>query len=84
MQILSSGRCSLFIKPLVEDDKVKDILFSHSTWDEYSEMIRIIKKYNFEFKGKKDLNFPNENVIFTSYPGAIFKKESLYPQMIFI
>jgi len=53
-----------------DDDKYKDILISHSTWDGYSEMIRFFKHYEFEFLGK-NLAMPANKITFSSYPGCI-------------
>lgn len=39
------SHCSAFIK-VVKDDKgnYKDLIVSHNTWDDYSEMLRIYKQ----------------------------------------
>lgn len=44
---LGSGSCSALIKLLPNH---KDLLVSHDTWNTYQSMLRIIKKYNFEFQ----------------------------------
>jgi len=69
--IVSHSRCSTIVKVLKDDDdKYKDILISHSTWDGYSEMIRFFKHYEFEFLGQ-NLAMPAHKVTFSSYPGCI-------------
>lgn len=44
-KILSRSHCSAFIKVLRDSNKkIKDLLLAHSTWDDYSAMIRIFKQ----------------------------------------
>lgn len=51
-EILKHEHCSAIIKVLKDDDdNFKDILVSHSTWTDYSEMLRVYKYYDFEFLG---------------------------------
>ena len=39
------SHCSAFIKIIKDNNnKIQDVLVSHSTWDHYSEMLRIYKK----------------------------------------
>ena len=44
---LGGTHCSALIKLLPGN---KDLFVSHDTWDEYSGMLKIIKKYNFGFR----------------------------------
>ena len=44
-KLMSRSHCSAFIKILRrEDHTIDDVLLSHSTWDDYSAMIRIFKQ----------------------------------------
>lgn len=54
---LGSGSCSAIIKVLPDN---ADLYVSHDTWTEYSSMLRILKKYSFNFhvqKGINEINF---------------------------
>jgi len=52
-KLMSRSHCSAFIKILRgEDMQIKDVLLSHSTWDDYSAMIRIFKQLSFFFTNK--------------------------------
>jgi len=53
---LSNSHCSALVKVVKDDNgNYKDLFFSHSTWDEYSEMLRIFKEYNFKFFNNDEL-----------------------------
>ena len=42
----TTSHCSALIKLLKDENHhIKDVLISHSTWDSYSEMLRIYKKF---------------------------------------
>lgn len=43
---LGSGSCSALIKLLPNN---RDLLVSHDTWSTYQSMLRIMKKYTFDF-----------------------------------
>jgi len=57
---LSHSHCSALVKLTKENDEIKDCFFSHSTWDDYSEMIRIFKNYDFKFFNNKELKAVNQ------------------------
>lgn len=48
------SHCSAFLK-VIKDNKgnYKDLIVAHSTWDDYAEMLRIYKHYDFELEGGK-------------------------------
>ncbi|CAG08547.1 unnamed protein product, partial [Tetraodon nigroviridis] len=74
---LGSGSCSALIKLLPNH---KDLLVSHDTWNTYQSMLRIIKRYNFEFQVSPIDNDPLPGGIqaFSSYPGSIFSGDDFY------
>ena len=42
---LMKSHCSAYLKLLMNESKVSDIMIGHSTWDDYSSMLRIYKYY---------------------------------------
>ncbi|KAL1768732.1 phospholipase B-like 2 [Sigmodon hispidus] len=75
---LGSASCSAFIKLL---PGWHDLLVAHNTWNSYQNMLRIIKKYRMQFReGPKEVYplIPGNNLIFSSYPGAIFSGDDFY------
>ncbi|XP_040842876.1 putative phospholipase B-like 2 isoform X1 [Ochotona curzoniae] len=76
--VLGSGSCSALIKLLPGQ---QDLLVAHNTWSSYQNMLRIIKKYWFQFRedpqGDSPL-VPGNRVIFSSYPGTIFSSDDFY------
>ncbi|XP_060926880.1 putative phospholipase B-like 2 [Limanda limanda] len=74
---LGSGSCSALIKLLPNN---KDLLVSHDTWNTYQSMLRIMKKYTFEFKVSPLDNYFILGRIqaFSSYPGSIFSGDDFY------
>ncbi|XP_042895278.1 putative phospholipase B-like 2 [Parasteatoda tepidariorum] len=72
-----SGSCSALIKILPK----KDIFFSHVTWTNYNSMLRILKKYSFQyhsalFEGAPLI--PGHTYSFSSYPGLVFSLDDFY------
>ncbi|XP_053443374.1 putative phospholipase B-like 2 [Nycticebus coucang] len=75
---LGSGSCSALIKLLPGQ---RDLLVAHNTWNNYQQMLRIIKKYWFQFReGPHEDNplVPGNKVVFSSYPGTIFSCDDFY------
>ncbi|XP_037673126.1 putative phospholipase B-like 2 [Choloepus didactylus] len=75
---LGSGSCSALIKLLPGQ---RDLLVAHNTWNSYQQMLRVIKKYSFQFQEgprEDDPLVPGNNVIFSSYPGTIFSCDDFY------
>lgn len=57
LKLMEGGRCTALVKLIRDkDQKIEDIIFAHSTWGSYSEMLRIYKQY----KKKK---FPNKEIV---------------------
>ncbi|XP_045390713.1 putative phospholipase B-like 2 [Lemur catta] len=75
---LGSGSCSALIKLLPGQS---DLLVAHNTWNNYQHMLRVIKKYWFQFREgprEDDPLVPGNKVIFSSYPGTIFSCDDFY------
>ncbi|XP_071369739.1 putative phospholipase B-like 2 [Centroberyx affinis] len=74
---LGSGSCSALIKLLPNN---KELLVSHDTWNTYQSMLRIMKKYNFDFSMSSTDNdlLPGGTQAFSSYPGSIFSGDDFY------
>lgn len=61
------SRCSVLIKTIFDDSqKLNNFLISHSTWEEYSKMLRFYKFYQFQISEKSDYT-----VSFSAYPGNL-------------
>jgi len=76
---LSHSHCSALVK-LIRDDstnEIADILVGHTTWDDYSEMLRIYKQYEFEFLGDNPI-LKRHTISFPSYPGVISSTDDYY------
>jgi len=76
---LSHSHCSALIKVLYneEDNTVKDIMVGHTTWDDYSAMVRIFKENIFEFMGENSI-IPSNQVTYSSYAGVISSTDDYY------
>ncbi|XP_068594488.1 putative phospholipase B-like 2 [Brachionichthys hirsutus] len=74
---VGSGSCSALIKLLPNNE---DLFVSHDTWNSYSAMLRIMKKYTFAFKVSPLDNDPLPGGVqaFSSYPGTIFSGDDFY------
>uniref|UniRef100_A0A8D2JJS9 Phospholipase B-like n=1 Tax=Sciurus vulgaris TaxID=55149 RepID=A0A8D2JJS9_SCIVU len=76
--VLGSGSCSALIKLLPGQ---RDLLVAHNTWNSYQHMLRIIKKYSFQFREgpQEDAPLvPGNELAFSSYPGTIFSCDDFY------
>eukprot|EP00929_Paragymnodinium_shiwhaense_P034520 TRINITY_DN18766_c0_g1_i2.p1 TRINITY_DN18766_c0_g1~~TRINITY_DN18766_c0_g1_i2.p1 ORF type:complete len:682 (+),score=159.08 TRINITY_DN18766_c0_g1_i2:146-2191(+) len=71
-RVADSGRCTALVR-LTESNG--DILFGHTTWDDYSRMIRIFKYYTFNFRGAGTVA---KQIGFSSYPGAVSSTDDYY------
>ncbi|XP_006901078.1 PREDICTED: putative phospholipase B-like 2 [Elephantulus edwardii] len=77
-RVLGSGSCSALIKLLPGQH---DLLVAHNTWNSYQHMLRMIKKYSFQFhQGPQEDSplVPSNNLVFSSYPGTIFSCDDFY------
>ncbi|KAF6082527.1 phospholipase B domain containing 2 [Phyllostomus discolor] len=76
--VLGSGSCSALIKLLPGHS---DLLVAHNTWNSYQNMLRVIKKYQFQFReGPQEDSplAPGNALAFSSYPGTIFSCDDFY------
>lgn len=58
-----------------------DLLVGHVTWNDYSDMIRILKNYEFYFHrtdAPDSPQIPGHNMTFSSYPGALHSGDDFY------
>ncbi|XP_058137382.1 putative phospholipase B-like 2 [Dasypus novemcinctus] len=75
---LGSGSCSALVKLLPGQ---RDLLVAHNTWNSYQHMLRVVKKYAFQFhEGPRgdDRLVPGNSLLFSSYPGTIFSGDDFY------
>ncbi|XP_006908640.1 putative phospholipase B-like 2 [Pteropus alecto] len=75
---LGAGSCSALIKLLPGHG---DLLVAHNTWNSYQNMLRVIKKYSFQFRqGPQEDSplAPGNKLVFSSYPGTIFSCDDFY------
>lgn len=71
-RLQESGHCSAFVRLATNN---ADLLIGHTTWDDYSEMTRIFKYYNFPLIGADTM----ASVIgMSSYPGLISSTDDYY------
>lgn len=74
--LMKKSHCSAVIKQTKDD-----IIVSHTTWDSFSEMNRIIKVYNFTSKStdqEGEEAFNNLLLSFSSYAGTITSTDDFY------
>ncbi|XP_014714108.3 putative phospholipase B-like 2 isoform X1 [Equus asinus] len=75
---LGAGACSALVKLLPGH---RDLLVAHNTWNSYQSMLRVIKKYWFQFhEGPQEdaPPAPGNRLVFSSYPGTIFSCDDFY------
>uniref|UniRef100_H2YHB7 Phospholipase B-like n=1 Tax=Ciona savignyi TaxID=51511 RepID=H2YHB7_CIOSA len=72
--MIGSGSCSALIKLLGNSE----LLAAHSTWSGYNTMLRIIKKYELNYRDIKGELIPGHTSSFSSYPGQIFSGDDFY------
>jgi hypothetical protein len=85
-RLIGEGSCSAIIKLLKDgsDEKSSDLLVAHNMWSTYHSMLRLIKKYNFNFHLLPDNNICGKSLIaghcmsFSSYPGAVLSLDDFY------
>ncbi len=69
-KLLNDGMCSAIIKVLPDGS---DLFVSHNSWTTFQWMLRIVKKYNLNYK-----KIAGNSVSFSSYPGIIFSIDDYY------
>ncbi|XP_004635999.1 putative phospholipase B-like 2 [Octodon degus] len=75
---LGSGSCSALIKLLPGQ---QDLLVAHNTWNAYQYMLRVLKKYQLQFRKGPREDYPlapGNKMVFSSYPGTIFSGDDFY------
>jgi hypothetical protein len=76
-KLMSESHCTAIIKLLKDsNNSIKNIFIGHTTWDSYSEMHRIMKRYKFDYTlngKKKDIE-----ITFSSYPGTLTSTDDFY------
>lgn len=65
------GHCSGFVRMA---EGYSDLLVGHTTWDDYSRMLRIFKRYNFPL-GEETMA---TSIAMSSYPGAVSSGDDFY------
>ncbi|XP_067135392.1 putative phospholipase B-like 2 [Centruroides vittatus] len=76
--IIDNGHCSALIKFL---PGYKDLYVAHDTWNNYTTMLRILKKYVMPLRINTTENskiIPGHTTSFSSYPGCIFSGDDFY------
>jgi hypothetical protein len=71
-RLQESGHCSAFVRLASEN---ADLLIGHTTWDDYSEMTRVFKYYNFPLGGA---DTTASLIAMSSYPGLISSSDDFY------
>jgi len=71
-RLAESGHCSAFVRLTTNN---ADLLAGHTTWDDYSEMTRIFKYYNFPLGGADTMA---STIGMSSYPGVISSSDDFY------
>lgn len=66
------GRCSAFVRVTAGNG---DLLCGHTTWGDYTSMLRIFKYYDFWIYGAPTMA---KNIGFSSYPGCISSTDEWY------
>jgi hypothetical protein len=77
LQKVRDGHCSVLIKLIGQ----QDIYAGHVTWDTYSSMLRIIKRYNIGYKTSSAPGspiVPGSSISFSSYPGMLHSMDDYY------
>ena len=64
------SKCSAMVKWLPHQGEV---LVAHDTWTKYFSMLRILKKYTFNFSTSMA-----KSISFSSYPGLVFSDDDFY------
>ena len=75
--VLGSGSCSAIIKVLPDNS---DMLVGHNTWTKFTNMMRIYKLYELNYRISNDTNeiIPGHTQAFSSYPGRLYSGDDFY------
>eukprot|EP00931_Biecheleriopsis_adriatica_P020087 TRINITY_DN13518_c0_g1_i1.p1 TRINITY_DN13518_c0_g1~~TRINITY_DN13518_c0_g1_i1.p1 ORF type:complete len:665 (+),score=154.27 TRINITY_DN13518_c0_g1_i1:51-2045(+) len=72
LRLAKHGHCSALVRL---GNRNSDIYVGHSTWSDYSKMLRIYKYYNFHLPLSLQ---SNKLVAFSSYPGCVSSTDDFY------
>jgi len=71
-RLQADGHCSAFVRL---GSNNADLFVGHTTWDDYSEMTRIFKYYNFPLGGADTMA---QTIAMSSYPGLVSSTDDYY------
>lgn len=77
-RVKGSGSCSALIKVLPKNE---EIYVSQVSWNTYQSMLRILKKYTFNYHltpDKQSPIVPGSSMSFSSYPGLLMSGDDFY------
>ncbi|XP_078481203.1 putative phospholipase B-like 2 [Ciona intestinalis] len=72
---VTPGSCSALVKLLPNNT---DVFMGHATWTNYRSMLRMMKRYNLNFKDKSGNKIPGHTMAFPSQPGQLYSKNDFY------
>jgi len=72
-RLMRRSRCTAVVK-LTEDNS--DILMAHNSWEDYVEMLRVYKHYQFHLSESAKMAAPRSS--FSSYPGMLSSTDDFY------
>lgn len=77
---LMKSHCSAFVKVIKNgENRISDVMIGHSTWDDYSEMLRVYKYYEIEMLGDEiQHGLGSRRISFSSYPGCLSSTDDWY------
>src|SRR5699024_5870559 len=65
-----ADKCSALVKVLPD---FRDVLVAHDMWGNYRTMLRVLKRYSFNFRTSK-----SKSVAMSSYPGLVYSADDFY------
>lgn len=80
-KVTEPGSCSAMIKWVPDNGDGGDLLVGHVTWNLFTDMVRILKNYEFYFHRTDSPGSPlilGYNMTFSSYPGALHSMDDYY------
>lgn len=75
------GSCSAMIKWVWDDKGPDELYIGHNTWSDFSDMVRVLKNYEFYFHRTYQRDspvVPGYKMTFSSYPGAVHSIDDFY------
>uniref|UniRef100_T1IJU9 Phospholipase B-like n=1 Tax=Strigamia maritima TaxID=126957 RepID=T1IJU9_STRMM len=77
-RVFGGGSCSALVKVLPNGE---EIFVSQDSWSTYQSMLRILKKYNFQYHvtaAKDSALIPAQTMTFSSYPASLTSGDDFY------